>query len=385
MSTYGYYLTVTWCVAFLPGLIEFCFFIVIVTALVAIPWYHLKKNNEENESPLKSLNGGSQNNSKDDQKKKTCCFKADAAANAEGGAQDNSEDDQNKQTCCCWRCKCTCELWKLMLRGMLQLTERASHFLFETDSLNIIPSEKHGRVLVISGRKFKLTFKVLWCIIMYNCIVIGIISLVAMNYLVVHETLGCNENLDCFLEKDTSRSSQPIENCTEYETTDDVIRCYSIAIRPAVVLALVGGFLKIVPPFIFYVTTTLFLILLKNVHWRWKLLCNAVLAGVFSLALMVVAIFTGVRVDFLSFIYESEERSAQTLAFFLLCYTFTCWPWYIMEDAEEKPLNDKNKDKQSKETELEETQLDNIEDRPLEDNTSERHGDEREENVIGGQ
>ena len=49
-----------------------------------------------------------------------------------------------------------------------------------------------------------------------------------------------------------------------YATTD--IRCYSIDIRPAVVLALIGGYLKIVPPFVFYITTTLFLILLKNVH-----------------------------------------------------------------------------------------------------------------------
>ena len=321
MSTYGYYYALSWCVAFLPGGIGFFVFIGIVTALVAVPWQCLKKSTQaDDESFLKSLNTDGSCN-------------PDAATGGESGGRGDSEDNQNKKTCkcrcCCYTCKC--ELWKLMLQGILQLTERTSHYFFETDSLNIIRDDKHGRVLVISGRKFRLTFKALWCIIIYNCIVIGIISSVAMNYLVVHETLGCNENLDCFLEKDTSRSSQPIENCTKYAATDDAIRCYSTDLRPAVVLALVGGFLKIVPPIVFYVTTTLFLILLKNVHWGWKLFCNIALAVLFILALTAVSIITGLKL--VPFIYESDERAAQMFVFILLCIFFACWPWYVLDET----------------------------------------------------
>ena len=358
MSTYGYYYVLSWCVAFLPGGVGFFLFIGIVTACVALPWQCLKKNaKEDDESFLKSLN-------------------TDSSLVIESGGKDDSKDDQNKLTCKCRCCcyTCTCELWKLMLQGILQLTERASHYFFETDSLNIIRDDKHGRVLVISGRKFKLTFKALWCIIIYNCVVIGIISSVAMNYLVIHETLECNEKLDCFLERGTNYSSQPIENCTKYATTNDAIRCYSINLRPAVVLALVGGFLKIVPPLVFYVTTTLFLILLKNVHWGWKLFCNITLAVLFIIALIVVSIITGLKL--ISFIYESEERAAQMFVFIFLCIVFACWPWYVLNDVE-KPSKDK--EMESKDRQLEDRQS---EDRQSEDRQSEDRQSEDKDNPL---
>ena len=333
----------SWCVAFLPGGIGFFVFIGIVTTLVAVPWCCLKKSVQvDDESFLRSLNT-------DGSSKKG---NPDAATGGESGGKGDSEDNQNKQTCkCCCCCTCTCELWKLMLQGILQLAERASHYFFETDSLSIVRDNIHGRVLVISGRKFKLTFKALWCIIIYNCVVIGIISSVAMNYLVIHETLECDEKLDCFLERGTNYSSQPIENCTKYATTsDNAIRCYSIDFRPAVVLALVGGFLKIVPPLVFYVTTTLFLILLKNVHWGWKLFCNIALAVLFILVFIGLAVITGFKL--VSFIYESEERAAQMFVFILLCIIFACWPWYVLnevkrrskdEEIELKDMKDKEK------------------------------------------
>ena len=330
MSTYGYYYALSWCVAFLPGGIGFFVFIGIVTICAAVPWQCLKKSmKEDDESFLKSLNT-------DDSSKKG---NPDADTSGESGGKDDSKDNQNKLTCKCHCCcyTCTCELWKLMLQGILQLTGRTSRFFFETDSLNIIRDDKHGRILVISGRKFKLTFKALCCIIFYNCVVLGIISSVAMNYLVVHETLGCNKKLDCFLVKDASLSSQPIENCTKYAATNDTIRCYSIDIRPAVVLALIGGYLKIVPPFVFYVTTTLFLVLLKNVHWGWKLFFNIALVVLFILAMIAASIITGFKL--VPYIYESEERAAQMFVFILLCIAFAGWPWYVLDDVEKEPSN----------------------------------------------
>ena len=273
--TYGYYRMLSWCLALVP--VGFGFFVLvgIVAVALAVPWALLKPK------PLKKL------------------------------------DEISKSTGC--------------LKGLLQITERCSHFLFENDSLKIQSSNLYGRVLIISGRTFELSFAVLSCLVFYNCIVLGIIFSVAMNYLVVHETSQCNDNYDCFVGKDTAYSAQPLTNCSKISDNNSIIKCYYIDVRPAVALSLVGGFLKIVPPMVFYATTTLYLILLKNFHWSIKVSVNVILLVIFVGALAVMSVVTHLRLT--SYVYEKEERAAQVIVFLLLCICFTCWPWYVFECA----------------------------------------------------
>uniref|UniRef100_A0A1X7SYZ9 Uncharacterized protein n=1 Tax=Amphimedon queenslandica TaxID=400682 RepID=A0A1X7SYZ9_AMPQE len=297
--TYGYYRILTWCLALVPAGSGFFLLLAMVTLVVAIPWQCLKPN------PLKKL----------DEKKLV--------------------DEINLKRSVCGRCIPSCswsDMLKLLLKGVLQITERCSHYLFENDSLKIQSNEEHGRIVIISGRTFKLSFKVLFFLVVYNCIVWGIIFSVAMNYLVLHETSYCNDNYDCFVGKDTAYSAQPLTNCSEIRDNNSVIKCYYIEIRPAVVIALVGGFLKIVPPMVFYATTTLYLILLKDCHLSIKIAVNLILFVIFSGLLVMILVFTGLRP--IAFIYKNDERAAQVFVFVLLCLCFTCWPWYVFECAQ---------------------------------------------------
>lgn len=288
--TYGYYSLLTWLAALAPTGVGFVVLLAVVILVVAVPWIFLKRNKK-----LDGIYG------KTDSKSTKCGRWSDMLA-------------------------------KSLLKGVLQVTERCSHYLFENDSLKIQSSEKHGKILIMSGRTFKLSCKVLSSLVVYNCIVWGIIFSVAMNYLVVHETSHCDDNYDCFVRKDTAYSAQPLTNCSEI--SDDDIKCYYIEIRPAVAIALVGGFLKIVPPMVFYATTTLYLIWLKDFRCVTKIIINVILFFIFVGVFVVISVFTGLRPTV--YIYENEERAAQVIVFLLLCICFTCWPWYWFERADPK-------------------------------------------------
>uniref|UniRef100_A0A1X7V2N0 Uncharacterized protein n=1 Tax=Amphimedon queenslandica TaxID=400682 RepID=A0A1X7V2N0_AMPQE len=126
--------------------------------------------------------------------------------------------------------------------------------------------------------------------------------------------------------------------------------CYYIEARPEVAIALVGGFLKIVPPMVFYATTMLYLILLKDFHLSIKIAINVMLFVFFFGALTAISVFTGLRL--ISYIYENEERAAQVIVFLLLCICFTCWPWYVFESAKvEEELQEDRPDERDHEIE----------------------------------
>lgn len=133
----------------------------------------------------------------------------------------------------------------------------------------------------INSRYFNLTGKVFWSFILHVCVTLGVIICVGMNYLVIQETDACDTQYDCFLVKGLNVTR--VTDCTNYDgTVLNNIQCYYIDIQPTVAFALMGGFIKIVPLWIFYTMTALYLIILQRVHWVFK-----VIVHVLALALLI--------------------------------------------------------------------------------------------------
>ena len=131
-----------------------------------------------------------------------------------------------------------------------------------------------------------------------NACTIGILLHVALNFLVISETFNCDESRDCFQRDGTTINSTRITDCSIYDANGIGVVCYTLEFRGAIVLALIGGYIKIVPPIFFKVATTIHLVLLKNINGYLKIV----------LYFLQLTLITGITIAFytLTFLRKVE-------------------------------------------------------------------------------
>ena len=242
----------------------------------------------------------------------------------------------SEECCKCGRYYSTCYIKKCpekFAELMLRLTIAISQFLYGSTSVKLKDKISYNyRCIKIGNRYFRLSFLALLPFVCSNALTIGSLAYMAMNYLVLHKTYVCNENIDCFLA-DNSNNTR-ITDCSMYEGIEVV--CYTFEFRGSFVLALIGGIIKIVPPISFQLATTFYLVLLKNCHGCLKILVNVGLLFVAVLLFNIMIIVSCIK-KFENFFLKSEVRVFQISATIMIFLGIFLFPWYILDHGTSLP------------------------------------------------
>ena len=240
-------------------------------------------------------------------------------------------DEENRCSCCCCCCYCypkktfyICYIKNLLAKLAelyLQMTIFTSQFLFGPTSVELKDKVWYTeRCIKIGRRYFKLSHWSLYPLVIYNLNTIFGLLILTFHLVVLHETYICDSSLDCFLfDEDNTK----ITDCSEYNNVEVV--CYTIEFRPVFVISLVGGFLRIVPPLVFKLTTAFYLDLLRY-QSSWLKVAINLLQG-----LVVLVCFIVISIDLFDVITITEKRSFESFATFYTVLTFTSFPWYVVD------------------------------------------------------
>ena len=238
-------------------------------------------------------------------------------------------DEENRCSFCCCYCYSNNTFYICYIRNLLaklaelylQMTIFTSQFLFGPTSVELKDKIWYTeRCIKIGRRYFKLSSWSLTPLVFYNLNTIFGLLMLTFRLVVLHETYICDSSLDCFL---FDENNTKITDCSEYNDVEVV--CYTIEFRPVFVISLVGGFLRIVPPLFFKLTTAFYLDLLRYQSPLLKVAIHS-LQGLFVLVCFLVII-----IDLFDVITITEQRSFESLATFLIVWTFTSFPWYVVD------------------------------------------------------
>lgn len=254
-------------------------------------------------------------------------------------------------------------------------------FFWYTQSLfgnKSVKLKEEKKCIKVGSYYFDLNFISLMPIIFCNISVTGLIFAAVIRYFAhIEMTEVCSEELDCF--NSTAIPPMPINDCSILTEMDKVI-CYHITWRPVAALALVGGFLLIVPKisfqFMVWFNITV-AICLKSCTCRCNkccLICYLTIPVVLYLVSFLLILLVQVYIFFpnegyLSILHElidsalSEEEQEQTIAGILIVATFMSCPFSILLSTHVKKnyksdtnkKNTTNNEERSKALELDET------------------------------
>ena len=199
------------------------------------------------------------------------------------------------------------------------MTIFTSQFLFGPTSVELKDKIWYRQCCIKIGRRyFKLSSWLLVPFILYNLVTIAVLLIFAIKFVVLQETYICDARHDCFIDDENNHTK--ITDCSEYKGINVV--CYMVEFRPAFVISLLGGFLKIVPPLVFKLTTGFYLNLLRYQKWWLKVIMHilqSILAITFFTFLASINVFGG------------EKGSFQVIATFSIVMVFSSFPWYIID------------------------------------------------------
>lgn len=251
-------------------------------------------------------------------------------------------------TCFC-RC-CPCKPW------IKRITLEVAQYLYGPSSIakKNQKEESESIVFIIQGMEFQdsqLNISVIAC---YNALVIGLIFISAMRLLVSQETIyGCNTNhlyYECWLANETYYLKETmITDCSEHRNENLV--CYYINFSPVETIGFIGGFMKIVPPLGFKISTFLFLWLPSYLKQKSKCASNfclvlqgAHLSHVFNTIiffLLIIAIgltiddFTE-RIIFRNTMSIGKGTATKFGLFMAIILTMTMCPWDLLLEKEKE-------------------------------------------------
>ena len=136
------------------------------------------------------------------------------------------------------------------------ITVAAARGLFGATAIRRKDKEGHPPCLKIHEKLYEATPVVLIFLLYYVLAVIVIIALVSLGFS-THVSYGleaCSEKVDCFYVNVTDGvlNVTDIKNCSLpfKDVFEDDIQCF-VGLQPAVALALLGGFISLIPPLMF--------------------------------------------------------------------------------------------------------------------------------------
>ena len=229
--------------------------------------------------------------------------------------------------CCCSKspfCTCTCHKKKFLAtlgELNLQMTIFTSQFLFGATSVELKDKIWYTqRCIKIGRRYFKLSAWSLVPLVMYNVTTITILLIFTIVFAALQTTDKCDQSLDCFL--DDVNNHAKITNCSEYKDGEVIVICYKVSFQPLLVISFLGGFLRIVPPFVFKLTTAIYLVLLRHQPLWLKIIINILQSIVIFGCLILVISINAIN---------TEKQIYQFVTTYLLFGIFLCFPWYYID------------------------------------------------------
>ena len=218
-------------------------------------------------------------------------------------------------------------------------------------------------VLVINGRKYKLSGFVLGTIVYYNCAVIYVIIAVSISFLyrkIPWSLEACKSSAACYYTPNY-HDHVLIQNCTldefEAKNVKQNVFCYDVGFRSVVVIALLSSFLKVGTPLLFAFITrpyalfgqkifkiareafqrgeTQFVKIIKYIGMVLLFAGNLLIQIIISITLVVILfeIYRTPSVDQNSFeiFLSNEAYISQGIALFCLHFLFIINPFFVSE------------------------------------------------------
>ena len=206
-------------------------------------------------------------------------------------------------------------------------------------------------ILVIQGMEFKDSQLNISLIACYNVLVIGLIFITAMRLLISRETVyGCNPDhlyYECWLANEDYPLTNMITNCTEYR--NEYLVCFYINFALVETIGFIGGFIKIVPPLGFKISTFLFLWLPSYLKKKSKCASNFylflqaihLLHVFYFIIFFLVLIMIGLIMDdfvetiiFRNTIAIRKGTITKAALFMAIILTMTMCPWDLLLEKE---------------------------------------------------